>query len=178
MVVPELAPEIRELKGRAARFVEEELYPVEQRIVERGSIDTTEIKGLKEKARAQGFSNYNIPEEHGGPDLPMLAQVAIEEEGGKATNGLGFIVCERGPRELLELASPEQLERFVLPVLRHEMQEAWAITEPGAGSDVSAIAATAERDGDDWVLNGEKWFVTSEGDPGFYLVLATDGAEQ
>jgi alkylation response protein AidB-like acyl-CoA dehydrogenase len=111
VVVPELSLEIRELKARAARFVEEELYPVEERIAEQGEIDRHEIHDLKDKARAAGLSNYNVPAEHGGPDLPMLAQVAIEEEGGKATNGLGFIVCERAPRELLELASPGQLER-------------------------------------------------------------------
>jgi acyl-CoA dehydrogenase len=178
MIVPDLPAEIRRLKASAARFVEEELYPAEGGIAERGSIDVAEIQELKEKARAAGFSNYNIPATYGGRDLPMLAQVAIEEEGGKATNGLGFIVCERGPRELLELASSDQLERFVLPVLRHERQEAWAITEPGAGSDVSAIAATAQRDGDGWVLNGEKWFVTGGEKADFYIVLARDGAEQ
>ncbi len=178
MIVPPLPPEVRALKERAARFVEEELYPVEEGIAERGSVDDAEIYELKAKARAAGFSNYNIPEEYGGADLPMLAQVAIEEEGGKATNGLGFIVCERGPRELLELASPEQVERFVLPVLRHEQQEAWAITEPGAGSDVSGIVATAERNGDDWVLNGEKWFVTGGEKADYLIVLARDGDEQ
>jgi butyryl-CoA dehydrogenase len=52
------------------------------------------------------------------------------------------------------------------------------VTEPGAGSDVSAVAASAVQDGDEWVLNGEKWFVTSEGDPGFYVVLAVAGEEQ
>jgi acyl-CoA dehydrogenase len=104
VVVPELPAEIRELKARAARFVEEHLYPAEERIAESGEIDRHEIHKLKDKARAAGFSNYNLPAEHGGPDLPMLAQVAIEEEGGKATNGLGFIVCERAPRELLRLS--------------------------------------------------------------------------
>jgi acyl-CoA dehydrogenase len=178
VVVPELPPEIRELKARAARFVEEELYPVEERIAERGEIDRHEIHDLKDKARAAGFSNYNVPAEHGGPDLPMLAQVAIEEEGGKATNGLGFIVCERAPRELLELASPDQLERYVLPTLRHERMEAWAITEPGAGSDVGAVAATAERDGDDWILNGEKWFVTGGDQADYLVVLALADGEQ
>lgn len=133
MIVPELPPDIRALKERAARFVEQELYPAEVRIAERGSIDD-EIDELKTKAREAGFSNYNVPAEHGGEDLPMLAQVAIEEEGGKATNGLGFIVCEPGPRELHELANAEQLERYVLPALRHEQQEAWAITESGAGN--------------------------------------------
>jgi acyl-CoA dehydrogenase len=108
----------------------------------------------------------------------MLAQVAIEEEGGKATNGLGFIVCERAPRELLELASPDQLERYVLPTLRHDRMEAWAITEPGAGSDVGAVAATAERDGDDWILNGEKWFVTGGDQADYLVVLALADGEQ
>jgi acyl-CoA dehydrogenase len=178
MIVPELPTEIRDLKARATRFVEEHLYPAEERIAETGEIDRGHIKELKKKAREQGLSNYNVPAEHGGPDLPMLAQVAIEEEGGKATNGLGFIVCERAPRELLELANDDQLERYVLPTLRHERMEAWAITEPGAGSDVSAIAATAERDGDDWVLNGEKWFVTGGDEADYLVVLVKDGDEQ
>jgi acyl-CoA dehydrogenase len=178
VVVPNLPAEIRALKERAARFVEEQLFPAEERIAERGEIDQDEIAVLKEKARAAGFSNYNIPAEYGGEDLPMLAQVAIEEEGGKATNGLGFIVCERGPRELLELANDEQRKRYVLPVLRHEQQEAWAITEPGAGSDVGAVAATAERDGDSWVLNGEKWFVTGGEKADYYIVLAVADGEQ
>jgi alkylation response protein AidB-like acyl-CoA dehydrogenase len=178
MIVPELPADTRELKARAARFVEEHLYPAEERIAETGEIDRGHIKELKKKAREQGFSNYNVPAEHGGPDLPMLAQVAIEEEGGKATNGLGFIVCERAPRELLELATDDQLERYVLPTMRHERMEAWAITEPGAGSDVNAIAATAERDGDEWVLNGEKWFVTGGDEADYLVVLVKDGDEQ
>src|SRR6187397_1373188 len=118
MVVPDLPPEIRDLKARARRFVEEELYPAEMRIVERGDIDEDEVEALRDKAREQGFSNYNLPSEHGGADLSMLAQVAIEEEAGRATNGLGFIVAERGPRELLELVNDDQLERFVGPLLR------------------------------------------------------------
>jgi acyl-CoA dehydrogenase len=177
VVVPELPAEIRALKARAARFVADELYPAEERILERG-IDHGDIADLKAKAREAGFSNYNLPPEFGSADLPMLAQVAIEEEAGKPTNGLGFIVAERGPRELLELASPEQIERYVWPVVRHEKQEAWAITEPGAGSDVSAIAATAARDGDDWVLDGEKWFVTGGDKADFFIVLMRGEDEQ
>ena len=56
-----------------------------------------------------------MPAEVGGKDLSMLAQVALEEESGKATNGLGFTVVDRGPRELLALATPEQVERYVMP---------------------------------------------------------------
>lgn len=178
MIAPELPPEIADLKARVRRFVEDEAYPLEQRIVETGAIDPDAVDELKRRARAAGFAQLNMPIEAGGAGLPMLGQVAIEEEAGRATNGLGFAVVDRGPAELWELASPEQRERWVEPVIRGEYREAWAVTEPGAGSDVAALAATAVRDGDEWVLNGEKWFVTSEGPPGFYLVLAVAEGEQ
>jgi len=178
MVVPELPPEIAALKERVGRFIEEEVYPVEARIARRGSIDHAEIDAIRVKARAAGFSQLNMPKEVGGQGLSMLGQVALEEEAGKATNGLGFCVVDRGPAELLRIATPEQVERYIMRIVRGEFREAWAVTEPGAGSDVSAVAATAVRDGDEWVLNGEKWFVTSEGDPGFYIVLAVADGEQ
>lgn len=178
MVVPELPAEIAALKERVGRFIEEEVYPVEARIARRGSIDHAEIDAIRVKARAAGFSQLNMPKEVGGQGLSMLGQVALEEEAGKATNGLGFCVVDRGPAELLGIATPEQVERYIMRIVRGEFREAWAVTEPGAGSDVSAVAATAVRDGDDWVLNGEKWFVTSEGDPGFYIVLAVADGEQ
>jgi alkylation response protein AidB-like acyl-CoA dehydrogenase len=178
MIVPELPEDIRELKERVGRFVEREVYPLELAIAERGTMDPGEVDELRRKAREAGFAMLNMPPELGGRSLPMLGQVALEEESGKATNGLGFAVVDRGPRELLEFATPAQIERFVSPIARGEYREAWAITEPGAGSDVSGVATTAVRDGDDWVINGEKWFVTSEGDPGFYIVLAVAQEEE
>jgi acyl-CoA dehydrogenase len=178
VIVPELPADIAELKRQVALFIEAEVYPVEQRIVERNAIDPAEIEELRVKARAAGFGMLNMPAELGGRDLSMLGQVALEEESGKATNGLGFAVVDRGPRELLELLTPAQVEKYVMPIVRGEYREAWALTEPGAGSDLAALAATATRDGDEWVLNGEKWFVTSEGDAGFYLVAAVVDGEQ
>ena len=178
MVVPALPDEIQALKEAVGRFVEEEVYPLEDAIAGRGSIDPGEVDVLRRKARDAGFSMLNMPAEVGGKDLSMLGQVALEEESGKATNGLGFAVVDRGPRELYEIATREQIEHYVLPVVRGEYREAWALTEPGAGSDLSGIRATAVRDGDGWVLNGEKWFVTSEGDPGVYIVLADAEDEQ
>jgi alkylation response protein AidB-like acyl-CoA dehydrogenase len=178
VIVPELPAEVRELKEAVGRFLEEEVYPLESRIAERGSIDPAEVEELRRKARGAGFSMLNMPVAVGGRELSMLGQVALEEESGKATNGLGFAVVDRGPRELYEIATPEQVERFVLPIVRGEYREAWALTEPGAGSDLSGLQASAVRDGDEWVLNGEKWFVTSEGDPGVYVVLAVAEGEQ
>ncbi|HSF61850.1 MAG TPA: acyl-CoA dehydrogenase family protein [Gaiellaceae bacterium] len=178
MIVPALPAEIQALKDAVGRFVEAEVYPLEKRIAERGSIDPDELSALRVKARDAGFAMLNMPAELGGSSLSMLGQVALEEESGKATNGLGFAVVDRGPRELLEIATPDQVERFVLPIVRGEYREAWALTEPGAGSDLTGLQTTAEREGDEWVLNGEKWFVTSEGDPGVYIVLAVAEGEQ
>jgi acyl-CoA dehydrogenase len=178
VVVPELPEEIRALKERVGRFVEAEVYPLEERIAECGSIDPAEVDELRRKARDAGFAMLNMPPDHGGIGLSMLGQVAIEEESGKATNGLGFAVVDRGPRELLEMATPEQAERYVAPIVRGEYREAWALTEPGAGSDLSGLTTTAVRAGNGWRLNGEKWFVTSEGDPGVYVVAAVAEGEQ
>ena len=176
--VPGLDADAAEWQARARRFVEEEIYPAEKRIAERGAIDADEVAELRTRARAEGFSHYNLPSELGCADLALLTQVAIEEQAGRATNGLGFVVADRGPAELWEILTPEQRERWVTPILRGDHREAWAVTEPGAGSDVSAVSTTATRDGDDWLLNGEKWFVTSEGHPGFYIVLAVADGEQ
>ncbi len=177
-VVLEIPEEVRALKARIADFVRTELHPFEAEIARRGEIDEEQLQSLRKKARQAGFSNLNLPREYGGMDLSMLSLVALEEESGKTTNGLGYMVADRGPRELLELASPEQIERYVMPVIRGETREAWAITEPEAGSDIKDIRTTAERDGDGWVLNGEKWFVTGGERSGFFIVLAWAGDEQ
>jgi acyl-CoA dehydrogenase len=173
-----LPPDIRELKRRAADFVEREIRPLEDEVARTERIDPQAVAAARKKAREAGFSMLNMPARYGGKDLSMLGQVAIEEEAGKATNGLGFIVADRGPRELLEIATEDQVQRFVLPVIRGEAREAWAITEPGAGSDVAAITTRAERRGGEWVINGEKWFVTAGDTAAFIIVLAWGGEKQ
>jgi acyl-CoA dehydrogenase len=175
---PMVPEDVREIKERIAEFVRRELHPFEVEIAERGEIDEERLRALRAKARTAGFSNLNMPREYGGMDLSVVSQVALEEEAGKTTNGLGYMVADRGPRELLDLASPEQIERYVMPVVRGETREAWAITEPEAGSDIKDITTTAVRDGDEWVLDGEKWFVTGGERAGFFIVLAWTGEGQ
>ena len=178
MEVGQVSARAQAIKARAVQFMADELWPLEAEIAASGVVDRAKVDAARAKARASGFANLNMPEQYGGLDLPMLDLVAIEEESGKATNGLGFFVADRGPRELLDAVTPEQAERWVLPVVRGEMSEAWAITEPGAGSDVMGIQASAERDGDDWLLSGEKWFVTGGDRASYYIVLAWADGEQ
>jgi acyl-CoA dehydrogenase len=174
----QLPTDVRELKARALEFVEREIRPIEEKVAKTEAIDPADWAMLRSKARAAGFSMLNMPVRYGGKDLSMLGQVAIEEEAGKATNGLGFAVADRGPRELVEMATEDQIQRFVMPVIRGETREAWAVTEPGAGSDVSGIKARAERHGDEWVINAEKWFVTDADKAEFFIVLAWAGEDQ
>ena len=120
MVVPELPANIAELKERVGRFVADEVFPLEEKIATAGAIDFGAVDAVRKKARSAGFSMLNMPEEAGGAGLSMLGQVALEEESGKATNGLGFAVVDRGPAELWEILTPEQRDRWVVPILRGE----------------------------------------------------------
>jgi alkylation response protein AidB-like acyl-CoA dehydrogenase len=90
----------------------------------------------------------------------MLQQVLISEQMGRVTNALGWVAATP-PSWLPAVATPDQLERYVRPAIRGEREECYAITERDAGTDVGALAATARRDGDSYLLNGTKWHVTS-----------------
>lgn len=173
MEIGRVSPQALDLKARAARFIEQEIRPFEAEMAGRHELDQARVQELRRKARAAGFVNINMPPELGGLDLSMLDTVAIEEEAGKATMGLGFLIAGRGPRHLYEVATPDQMERYVLPMLRGELPSAWAITEPDvAGSDVAAIQTSAVRDDDDWYLNGAKCFVTGGQQAQVFFVLA------
>jgi len=101
-----------------------------------------------------------MPPGVGGQGCTMLQQVLVQEQGGRATNGLGWAMGTP-PGWFVDVATPDQRERYVEPAARGERHECYAITEEDAGSDVDAITSTAKRDGDDYVIDGVKWHVTS-----------------
>jgi acyl-CoA dehydrogenase len=107
-----------------------------------------------------GLQAINMPRELGGGGFTMLQQVLVQEQTGRVTNALGWVIP--APAAWLpRVASEVQMERWVRPTIAGDLHECYAITEEGSGSDVDALTATAERDGDDYVLNGIKWHVTS-----------------
>ncbi len=116
----------------------------------------------RNKARAieLGLSAIDVPQSHGGLGLSMEEQVAIWEQLGRVTNALSW--CFSEPQSwMFGACSDEQIETYILPMMRGEKKDCYAITESGPGSDVAGIEATATKDGGDYVLNGEKWYVTS-----------------
>jgi alkylation response protein AidB-like acyl-CoA dehydrogenase len=148
------------IQARARTFADE-LIPFETEAELAGGVLPKEVTaGHAARARELGLCAPNLPTELGGGGLATLQQVLIQEQAGRVTNALGW-VASTPPSWLTEVATPDQLERYVRPAVRGEREECYAITEEGAGSDVSSLTATARLDGDDYVLNGTKWHVTS-----------------
>lgn len=107
-----------------------------------------------------GLYATNMPTSVGGPGFTALQQVLVQEQTGRATNALAWVM-HTPPQWWADVATDYQLQRWLLPGVRGEKHEAYAITEEFAGSDVSALETTARRDGDDYIVNGVKWHVTS-----------------
>ena len=171
-----LTPEQRELQALAHEFAERELRPVAPACDERETFPD----GLLGKAAALGLTSHAIPAEYGGGGVAAVTSAIIAEELSWGCAALAATIgATMFPvRPLLLAGGHEQRERW-LPRLASEegCLAAISFTEPGAGSDVAAIEATARRDGDDYVLDGEKCYVTNGGVAELTIVFAkTDGA--
>jgi acyl-CoA dehydrogenase len=144
-----------------ARQLADELIPLEVEVeLADGDLSAEAEASHKKRAIELGLYAANMPTSVGGGGCTSLQQVLIQEQVGRVTNALAWVVATP-PSWLPEVATADQMERYVRPAARGERDECYAITEEGAGSDVDAIEATASRDGDDYLLNGVKWHVTS-----------------
>ena len=156
-----MSDEDRAIQARARAFVDEDLIPWEVHAEENGGRIPQDAKlAHVNKAKELGLFSMNMPKELGGTGMTMFQQVLVSEQIGRVTNALGWCV-HTPPAWAPAVVSPMQLERWIVPTVRGAIHECYAITEEGAGSDVDAIAATARRDGDDYILNGVKMHVTS-----------------
>ena len=150
----------REVQATARTFADE-LIPFEVEAELAGGELTPEVaERQRARARELGLTATNIATEYGGRGLSTLQQVLVQEQGGRVTNGLAWCMSTP-PGWLPAVATPYQRERWLEPSVRGTAVECYAITEELAGSDVADLAATARRDGDDYLLDGEKWHVTS-----------------
>lgn len=169
-----LTPELKELQQKVRKLVTEEFIPLEVEVeMANGYLSPEKRAELMEKVRPLAIHASSLPQSVGGTEYSWVAQVVINEEIGKATNALGWLVW--APAIVLKHANPEQIERYVRPAAAGQRTACYAVTEAGAGSDASKLATTAVREGDDWCINGEKWHVTS-GDVADFVVIqcATD----
>jgi alkylation response protein AidB-like acyl-CoA dehydrogenase len=161
----------RQWAEKARQFAEEELIPCEiEAEMNGGRLPEDVWKGHKKMAIELGFSSMDVPAEYGGLALRNVDQVAVWEQLGRVTNALCW--CFSEPHQwMFDACSEDQLQRYVLPLMRGERKECYAITEAESGSDV-VIETTAERTADGYRINGEKWFVTSANLADFLFVQA------
>lgn len=145
----------------AARAFADSLIPLEGDVELAGGVVADDVaERIQAEALARGLYATNMPAAVGGPGCTMLQQVLVQEQVGRVTNGLGWVM-HTPPAWWVDVATDFQRERWLLPAVRGARHECYAITEEFAGSDVDAISASAKRDGDDYIVNGVKWHVTS-----------------
>ena len=167
-----LSPAQEALRDTARRFVVEVLQPVELELERSGGRLAPEHGAeLRRLAIEAGLAGGELPVAVGGKGWTVFEQVLVHEQYGQVTGGLWSFVP--GAYDVLAHADADQRKRYLEPSLRGERFGAYAVTEPGAGSDARTLATTAVRDGDDWVINGEKWFVTGPDNTDFMVVQAT-----
>jgi alkylation response protein AidB-like acyl-CoA dehydrogenase len=171
-----LSPEDLALQSAARSFADELIPYEEQAEMSAGELPDCVAEKHRQRAIMLGLHATNIPESLGGQGCTTLQQVLVQEQGGRVTNALAWVMGTP-PGWWGEVATDYQRERWLLPTIRGEASECYAITEADAGSDVADLKATARRDGDAYVLNGEKWHVTSYNDAAyvFFQGVLTDG---
>ena len=158
-------------------FVEAELYPHEAEIERTGRLDMDVVREVQAKAMEAGLYAANMPEEVGGAGLDTLSWLLYEKELGRANYALHWTGVAR-PSNILLAGTQAQKEKYLYPCMRGEKWDCLAMTEPGAGSDLRGMAATARRDGGDWVLNGTKHFISHADIADFAIVFMATGVEE
>ncbi|HBD90039.1 MAG: acyl-CoA dehydrogenase [Rhodobacteraceae bacterium GWE1_64_9] len=157
-------------------FVEAELYPHEAEVERTGHLRLELIREIQKKAMAAGLYAANMPEEVGGAGLDTLSWLLYERELGRANYALHW-TCVARPSNILLAGTAEQREQYLFPCIRGEKWDCLAMTEPGAGSDLRGMTASAKREGGDWVLNGTKHFISHADLADFAIVFMASGEE-
>jgi acyl-CoA dehydrogenase len=156
-------------------FVEQELYPHETEVEKTNRIDDGVVEKIKQKSIELGLYAANMPEEFGGGGLDSLTLCLMEKELGRANFGLQYIVAR--PSNILLACKGEQIERYLLPTIRGKKVDCLAMTEPNAGSDVRSMQCKAERDGDHFIINGSKHFISHADMADYVILFAASGVE-
>lgn len=157
-------------------FVEQELYPHEDEVEKTNHIDASLAESIKQKAIKLGLYATNMPVEHGGGGLDTLTLCLLEKELGKANFGLQYIVAR--PSNILMACKDEQIDKYLLPTIRGEKVDCLAMTEPNAGSDVRSMKCRAERDGEYFVINGSKHFISHADMADYVILFVASGVEE
>ena len=157
-------------------FLVAEVYPHEAVADRAGEVPVELGEQIKAKAIEVGFYAANLPESVGGGGLDYASLGLFERELGKASYGLAGHIAR--PTELLLACEGDQIDKYLAACVTGDKHESFALTEPGAGSDIMAMRTKATRDGDDYIIDGSKHFISTPCMPDFAIVFAITGIDE
>ena len=172
----ELNEEPRLIVDTVRSFVEAELYPHEDLVEPLDDVPDDLAAHIQKTALDAGLYAPNMPEELGGGGLDAVALSLVERELGRAGYALQMLVHR--PSNILRACQGEQVERYLVPTILGQRHDCLAMTEPGAGSDVRGMTTSAVRDGDDWIINGRKHFISHADRSDYVVLFARTGTEE
>lgn len=176
MIDFEIPAEIQEVRARVGAFIDEHVIPAEKEVGTRPFFDI--VADLQKLARAEGLWCPFVPVEYGGMGLGHLANAIVQIEIGRSFSHLGAWAMNcMGPQDatmitLIEHGTEEQKQKYLVPLVNGDIRICFSMTEKAAGADATGMQTAAVRDGDHWVLNGEKWFSSSASISQLALVMA------
>jgi acyl-CoA dehydrogenase len=180
----ELSEEHRMLKELVHRFVQDELMPLEAGVLQREaegkglSIEEKDLTRIDKISRELGLWGLDAPTDVGGVDLPAVAMVGVNEELGRTVTPYTLPPDSPNLRMLMATVNERQREAYLAPYVAGKTVSAIGISEPGAGSDPAAMITRAERDGDDWVINGRKIWISRAAHADFTILMAVTDREK
>lgn len=169
-------PENSLLLTTVRKFLEKEILPYEEEVDKIGEVSRELGRQIETRSKEVGLFAANLPSEVGGGGLDYRSMMMLEREYGKTSHALHSWIAR--PTEILLACDEDQRKEFLYPCVKGEKRELFALTEPGAGSDVMGMKSNAIRDGDDWILNGSKHFISGPCLPDFAIVFAVTGEDK
>ena len=171
----EISSEQKMITETVKCFVEQELYPYEEEVERDNHISPILVEQIKKRSINLGLYAANMPEEFGGGGLDSLSICLMEKELGRANFGLQYLVAR--PSNILLACKDEQVEKYLLPTIKGEKIDCLAMTEPNAGSDIRSMQCRAELDGDHFIINGSKHFISHADIADYVILFAASGVE-
>ena len=171
-----LSSEQEMLIESARAFAENELYPHEEEVEQSDSVSPELAQKIRDRAIEMGFYAANMPEDLGGGGLDCVSLSLVERELGRANFALQYLVGR--PSNILQACVGQQRDHYLFPCIRGEKTDCLAMTEPGAGSDLRSMQCRADVDGDDYVINGTKHFISHADIADFVILFAATGEEE
>lgn len=157
-------------------FVERELVPHEDEVERLGDVQPELVAEIRGRSLAAGIYAANMPVELGGGGLDNLTMALVDRAFGWTSYALHYVVAR--PSNILQACTGDQVEEYLLPTIRGERVDCLAMSEPGAGSDVRGMSCRAARDGDDFVINGTKHFISHADLADYTILFAATGEEE